>query len=299
MKDLKTGREIYDIVSPLFHAASYQIRQHFLDPGVLLVIAGAHPATKIVVQSPSQEILHEIRTLNLLLGKNKIRFRISTKYLRKEVNNLQRQASLIIESLKGYERLSEYTFPKENRLHAKGFEDIEKWKKERVSRNKSTHRQLLDAIEEGEVSFRQLNLIDEKEKDKIINDFLGITQSATEKINEEKIFHILERVHKKQTKSDHDFEALLSEIRVILKNIHVLSHALHIKDLSVIALETLHEMTKSKTPIIRIKAEDILRENAEEVMKKVQHAEYFPVHEIEKKVHQATLQKIQLLQKTI
>lgn len=296
----RTGKEVYEILKPLYNAASSQIRQHFLDPGVILVLAGVHPAVKIVINNPSQEIFHEIRTLNLLLKKNKARLRISTKYLRKEVNNLQRLASIIIESINGYERLSQYAFPKENILRAaRGFEDVEKWRRERILKDKKTQKSLLDAIEEGEISHTELSLIDDEDKDILINDFLSLQTSKNKENSflDDKFFNLLQRINHPNLVQDHSFDEVLRDIRIIIKNSHLLRHGLENKGLSHTTIEILNEMLLSKYSLIKKVAQEILIENSETITKKLKHAETFPMHSLEKKIYEDTIKNITSLTK--
>lgn len=295
---IRSGKEVYDLLKPLYTSASHQIRQHFVDPGVILVLAGAHPTTKIIVDNPTQEIFHEIRTLNLLLKKKRIRMRVSTKYLRKEINNLQRQASIIIESLDGYEMLRKRVFSEQNSLSAlKGFTELEDWMEERITKRKYTDKPLLDAIEEGEITFQELSLIDEKAKDQIINEFLSFQDEKSNSIRfpEDKFFNLLERIHSVHPRHNHSLEELVGDIRIVLKNAHLLERGIGHHGLSDTTLETLNDMLDSKYSLIRKVAEKVLQEHSSLLKEKMTITNNFHMHNIQKRVYRETVRKMEIL----
>jgi len=292
-----SGKDIFALLGPIYNSTSHQIRQHFLDPSVLMVFAGCHPATKVVVANPSQEIFHELRTINLLLSKKRIRMRISTKHLRKEINNLQRQASIIIESLDGFEKLSKSIFSSDAQLkHIKSFAELENWKKKRVLLNKSTEKPLFDSIDEGEVGMEKLNLIAEEDKDKILLDFLHLSgdKDSTNDSKDQKFFNLLERLNKTMHHSDMSFDELMSDLRIVVKNSHLLIYGLLDHSLSSTATETLKEMLESKYSLVQKIARKALGENITKLKERVEIHKKFPADALENDIHLATLKKIQL-----
>lgn len=288
-----TGMEVLSILKPLFDVTSHQIREHFIQPEVVLVFAGGHPATKIVIENPSLEIFHELRTINLLLSKNGLRMKVSTKNLRKEINNLQRKVTIIVESLKGYKSLQMKLFSTYEVKNFKNFEDFEKWKVLIEENKDDLELVVLHAVQDGEISIENLRLVSSGDQDKIFNEFLSLKSDIDRKyFSEEKFFNLLHRVNASSKVLDQSFDSLIKNFQIILKNSHHLSEGLKKESLTEVTLQTLLDMLDSKYSLMRDLAKNILRENKDSIQIKFEYFSRMNFHNFEQGIYKEALGKL-------